>query len=169
MALLGLFYFYNKSNDAKRTSLVSITQTNKLPPTTSPVKPILKTVKIEAAKGIKLKEKIELALKQLPSPKDISKLTSREVHHTPKVISSIGQILGEIKEIYIQHPHLRPQALEFYKKCATDSKAMNSVKTLCLINIVKISNDLDMDIDHDRYSFESFRLIEKVLKLQKKL
>jgi len=91
-------------------------------------------------------------LKEMPLKSDLQNLkSSDEAHHYPEPVIRAGQQLGLIKEILVKRPELEEQGAVFYQKCASEDKAITSVRALCLTNLAKYKATRGEMIDMSKY------------------
>jgi hypothetical protein len=99
---------------------------------------------------------------QLPSQEALQKKTAAEVHDTPPEIVEAGFRLGKIKEQWLQAPHLRPLALQFYSDCFSGPSTVTSVRALCLSNARALASQLRLNLDEAKASFEVKKLADQL-------
>lgn len=86
-------------------------------------------------------------LRELPKVGDLQGLSEEETHGAPGAVRRAGASLGEIAEALDANPELAPQALEFYRGCATQSEGLKSVRALCLSNYQALADESGREPD----------------------
>ena len=72
------------------------------------------------------------AIGSIPTSADIQKLSSEDVHMTPKAIVEAAVEIGRVAEMIEAHPELSSQGLAFYRECAEKESAVESIRATCL-------------------------------------
>jgi len=88
----------------------------------------------------------------MPLRNDLQNLkSSGEAHHYPEPVIRAGHQLGLLKEILVKRPEFEEQGAVFYQKCASEEKAITSVRALCLTNLAKYKATHGEMIDMSKY------------------
>lgn len=74
---------------------------------------------------------LSVAMKQLPTMKDMEGLTEEEVHHTPDAVVEGGMLIGSLLEEAEKNPAKREETLKFFKSCAENSELMPAIRAVC--------------------------------------
>lgn len=85
------------------------------------------------ASSVENKGPVELsvAMKQLPTIKDMEGLTDEDVHHTPQSVLEGGMLIGELLEDAEKNPERREETLKFFKSCAENDELMPAIRAVC--------------------------------------
>lgn len=73
----------------------------------------------------------------LPSTDDIRKLPPGALHHVPVPVIQAGKDLGLVKEILAIHPNYTEEANALYENCSEKDDLPQSVRALCLTNLIQ--------------------------------
>lgn len=71
----------------------------------------------------------------LPTRPDLQRLSSQEVHRTPKPIIDAGLKLSQIAQTLAQYPEWVPDAISFYRECSARDELASSIRALCFSNL----------------------------------
>jgi hypothetical protein len=72
------------------------------------------------------------ALDMIPTAAEIQKLSTEDVHFTPKVVIEAAGEIGRVAEMIAAHPELSSRGLQFYKECAEKESAVEAIRATCL-------------------------------------
>lgn len=92
------------------------------------------------------------AFATLPKQTDAEKFISEDVHQTPPQLIAQIQPLLDINRAARTNPALIPEALRFYKNCASDSVLMTAVRARCLSHLRKLSESQGKTVDLSKFS-----------------
>lgn len=73
----------------------------------------------------------------LPTISDIRKLPPGALHHVPEPVIQAGRDLGLVKEILAVHPSFTDEANVLYENCSDKDELPQSVRALCLTNLIQ--------------------------------
>lgn len=73
----------------------------------------------------------------LPTIADIRKLPPGALHHVPQPVIQAGRDLGLLKEILAEHPDYTGEANTLYENCSEKDELPQSVRALCLTNLIQ--------------------------------
>lgn len=111
-------------------------------------------------------EGLQDILQQIPKKGLVKKEDEDKVHHIPDFLIHVGKRLGGIKNIIEKQPELAPIALDFYYKCAKENSSLNSIRALCYVNIVELSQSTSKQVNTDGISPEVIELANNILELE---
>jgi hypothetical protein len=74
---------------------------------------------------------LSVAMKQLPTIRDMEGLTDEDVHHTPDSVVEGGMLIGELLEQADKNPAVREETLKFLKSCAENAELMPAIRAVC--------------------------------------
>lgn len=74
---------------------------------------------------------LSVAMKQLPTIRDMEGLTDEDVHHTPDAVVEGGMLIGELLEEAEKNPAKREDTLKFFKSCAENADLMPAIRAVC--------------------------------------
>ena len=78
-----------------------------------------------------LTSELSNALKELPTLDDLKDLTADEVHHTPRIISEGGALIGELIDRAEKDPARREETVKFLKSCAEEEGVAPQLRAVC--------------------------------------
>ena len=73
----------------------------------------------------------------LPTIADIRKLPPGALHHVPEPVIQAGRDLGLLKEVLAVHPNYAEEANTLYENCSEKDELPQSVRALCLTNLIQ--------------------------------
>lgn len=73
----------------------------------------------------------------LPTIADIRKLPPGALHHVPEPVIQAGRDLGLLKEVLAVHPNYTEEANTLYENCSEKDELPQSVRALCLTNLIQ--------------------------------
>lgn len=106
---------------------------------------------------------LEATMRRLPTADDAKKLTAKEAHGHPKVVTAAAAELGALAEKLERDPSLRPQGLGFYQGCAQNVQVFRSVRALCF-NRAQL---LHMELHQDIWNYDPTRIPKDIIELAK--
>ncbi len=71
------------------------------------------------------------ALASIPSRGDLAKLKASETHFTPKTVIEAADQIGRLTELVEAHPELATKGLDFFRQCAENETAAESLRATC--------------------------------------
>ena len=111
------------------------------------------------------REFLEDTFDELPRVDELRKLSAEEVHSTPQMIREGAVLMGETAEKLEQHPELKPEALEFYQKCALETGVATSIRALCLNRALRLYAELHGKL----WEFDREKIPDSLIELAKRL
>ena len=78
-----------------------------------------------------LTKKIESFFIDVPRKTALSRLTDAEVHTTPRPVLRAGELLAEMRDLFLRTPHPIGTELDFYLRCSQESEFLDSVRAVC--------------------------------------
>jgi hypothetical protein len=84
------------------------------------------------------------ALATLPTTEKLRDLRDSDVHGMPEPVRAAGDALANIADSVAKNRALAPRALQFYAECVDKKDVVASVRALCLSNVRKWSQRLEM-------------------------
>ncbi len=108
---------------------------------------------------------IESFYNDLPNLEDLNHISEREIHNTPAFLFRGAEILSNILEAGNKDNSKRKSALEFLKRCAEDSKIINSMRALCLKQVyhfIQVWHE-PISIERELISKDVEQITEKML------
>ena len=135
-----------------------------------------KTIDSAKDKDFKIKKNLPYVTKEnekflesyyndLPNNEDFNGLTESEIHNTPIIVFRGAEIISSVLRAGDKDKAKRKPALEFLKKCAEDSKIINSMRALCLKQVyhfIQIWNE-PISIKRELISKDVEQITEKML------
>ncbi len=99
----------------------------------------------------------------LPTVNDIRKLPPGALHHVPAPVIQAGKDLGLIKEILIAHPNFTDEANVLYENCSEKDELPQSVRALCLTNLIQNKKAQGIKLNLASYPKEIVELTKLVI------
>jgi hypothetical protein len=109
----------------------------------------------------------ETALAAIPTRADLQKLDPESVHFTPQAVIAASLEIGKVAELLSVHPELSAKGLSFYKECAEQESAAESVRASCLAEFVRLSKKSTNDPEAEK--IEAPRVPKRIAALAKKI
>ncbi len=132
------------------------------------------TIKTSAFKPLSyplFKEYIKKVESVSPTLDQVQNLDEHEIHHTPEILTDFARKLGYIKE-HLIYKNLKNKKLyireaqDFYNNCARDNNSFDSIRSLCLSNLLLLNAKYEQQTDLDIYPDKIIRLSHNILDLQ---
>lgn len=99
----------------------------------------------------------------LPTIGDIRKLPPGALHHVPEPVIQAGKDLGLIKEILVVHPNFTEEANILYENCSEKDELPQSVRALCLTNLIQNKKSQGEKLNLSSYPKEIVELTKLVI------
>lgn len=108
-------------------------------------------------------EYLDSIFKNLPKQVDVQMNAPKDGH--PEALKEAAFELADVADRVVKTPFLKPEALEFYQKCALDQGGLQSVRALCLNRAWRAYAELH----RAEWTYQKDQIPVEIVELAKKL
>jgi hypothetical protein len=95
-----------------------------------------KTVARENFLVTRFKKFLSTTLLNIPSIREVHRLSQSETHFIPLILLKAGENLGKVAEQLETYPELRNEGIAFYSLCSQNANFHLAIRALCLSNLI---------------------------------
>lgn len=107
---------------------------------------------------------LKKALVIIPKKAEIQQLSAQQVHTIPHEVALAGEFFAELKELLSKRADLEVPAFNYYRQCAQSDDYVDSIRALCLTNMIIInSTNQQTELDLSDYPENIINLAQAAL------